>query len=61
MKFFVTHQNPDSILKDINSIFARVAKTEFPLKLKLIEDGKEIEKQFGTIDEYPKDKEPSIV
>ena len=46
---------------EVGCIFTTVGKMQPPYKITVIEDGKEIEKQFGTIDEYPKDKEPSIV
>ena len=50
MKFFVTHQNPDSILKnDVTSIFLTLRKMEFPYKEIVKEDGKEIEKQFEKV------------
>ena len=50
-----------NVINSVLEIFATVAKTTTPYKITIKEDGKEIEKQFGTIDEYPKDKEPSIV
>jgi len=49
------------LVKNVISVFAGIAKSDNPYRITIKEDGKGIQKQFGTIDEYPKDKEPSIV
>ena len=38
------------IIGDMMLIFADIAKTNAPYRITITEDGKEIEKQFGTID-----------